>query len=181
MRLSKLICNQLPMLQTLYRRKLVISDKRPFCKRKVEDGHHIYRCSHPIRTDQWNEELQKLALWLQNQSTEPGIRQLLITMLHRWHKNPEPNHYRHPDKFLNKLAEDQHAIGWYALIQGFMASSIVEAQHCHFQYIGSLRSGRVWATALCRQLWFLFESMWDTHNSYYHEHCHTGERELQEY
>ena len=158
----------------------MISDKCPFCKTKVEDGQHIYRCSHPVQTDQWNEELQKLALWLQNQSTEPEIRQMLVTMLQRWHKNPKPNHYCHPDKFLNKLAEDQHEIGWYALLQGFLANSIVKAQHQHFQYIGLLQSSRVWATALCRQLWSLFESMWDTCNSYYHEHCDTGEHELRE-
>ena len=72
---------------------------------------HIYRCSHPARQEQWNEELQKLAPWLQNQSIEPGIRQMLITMIQQWHQNPTPNHYRHLEKFLNKLAEDQHAIG----------------------------------------------------------------------
>ena len=72
-------------------------------------------------------------------------------------------------------------IGWYALLQGFLASSIVTVQHQHFQYIGLLRSNRVWATAFCRQLWILFESMWDKHNSFYHEHWDTGEQEqLQE-
>ena len=81
MRLSKLICNQLPTLQTLHRWKQVISNKCPFCKTKVEDRQHIYRWSHLAWQEQWNGELQKLALWLQNQSTEPGIRQMLITMI----------------------------------------------------------------------------------------------------
>ena len=34
--------------------------------------------------------------------------------------------------------------------------------------------------AFCQQLWFLFESMWDTHNSFYHDHWDMGEQELQE-
>ena len=101
-------------------------------------------------------------------------------MLNRWYANPEPKPYRHLDKILNKLVKDQHAIGWYALLQGFITNSIVEAQHHHFQYIGSLRSGKVWAAALCRQLWFLFEAMWETCNSYYHEHRDTGEHNLRE-
>ena len=76
----------------------------------TEDGQHIYRCSHPARKELWNEELQKVALWLQNQSTEPGIRQMIVTMLNRWHGHPNPRHYCHPDNILNGLAEDQHAI-----------------------------------------------------------------------
>ena len=91
MQIFKLICNQLPTLQTFFCRKWVISDKCLFCKTKVKDGQHIYRCSHPVQKDQWIEELQKVALWLQNQSTEPGIWQMLIIMLHRWHKNPKPS------------------------------------------------------------------------------------------
>ena len=152
MQISKLICNQLPTLQTLSRQKQVISDKCPFCKTMVEHKQHIYRCAHVVCQDQWREELQKVALWLQNQHSEPGIRQMLIMMLNQWHKNPDPNHYHHLDKILNVLTEDQHEIGWYALLQGFIAHSIVDAQHRHFQYIGLLRSDKVWVTGFCRQL-----------------------------
>ena len=39
-------------------------------------------------------------------------------------------------------------------------------------------SGTVWATALCKQLWALFEAMWSTRNLYYHEQKDTGEQNL---
>ena len=77
---SKVISNQLPTLQILYCRKHVISDKCLFCTVAVEDMQHIYRCTHTARQDQWKEQLQRLARWLQDQSTEPGLQKMLIIM-----------------------------------------------------------------------------------------------------
>ena len=55
---------------------------------------------------------------------------------------------------------------------------MVTTQHLYFQHIGSLRSGLVWVVSFCKQMRALFESLWDTRNSYYHEHLDTGENNL---
>ena len=144
----------------------------------TEDLQHIYRCPHVARQDQWKEQLLRLAQWLQEQSTEPGLRQMLIIMLNRWHDHKSASLFRGIDPILNRAAWDQHAIGWFAFLKGFIAKSIVTTQHAYFQYIGSLRSGTVWAAALCKQLWTLFESLWDIWNSFYHKHLDTGEHDL---
>ena len=128
--------------------------------------------------EQWTEELQQLALWLQDQSTDPGIRRLLITMLNQWHNNQDPVSYQGPEAHLKTLATDQQAIGWFALLQGFLAQSVVDAQTAYFQDIRLHRSGMVWAYALCKQLWAFFESMWSTRIFYYHEQKDTGKQEL---
>ena len=65
-------------------------------------------------------------------------------------------------------------------LKGFITKSIVTTQHAYFQYIGSLQSGTVWAAALCKHLWYLFESLWDTRNSFYHEHLNTGKHDLRD-
>ena len=139
---------------------------------------HFYRCPHVARQDQWKEQLLCLAQWLQEQSTEPGLRQMLMIMLNRWHDHKSALLFRGTDLILNRAAWDQHAIGWFTFLKGFIAKSIVTTQY--FQYICSFLSGTVWAAAFCKQLWTLFESLWDTRNSFYHEHLHTGERDLRE-
>ena len=176
--MSKVLCNQLPALQILCRRKHFTSNKCPFCAVATEDLQHIYRCPHVARQDQWKEQLLCLAQWLQEQSTEPGLRQMLMIMLNRWHDHKSASLFRGTDLILNRAAWDQHAIGWFTFLKGFIAKSIVTTQY--FQYICSFLSGTVWAAAFCKQLWTLFESLWDTRNSFYHEHLHTGERDLRE-
>ena len=61
LRMSKVICNQLPTLQILCHRKVVTSNKCPFCAVATEDLQHIYRCPHVARQDQWKEQLLHLA------------------------------------------------------------------------------------------------------------------------
>ena len=66
LRMSKVICNQLPTL--LHCRRHVTSDKCLFYKVTVEDVQHIFRCSHQARQEQWKDCLPSLAQWLQEQS-----------------------------------------------------------------------------------------------------------------
>ena len=145
-----IICNQLPTVQILHRRQHVTSDKCPFCKVAVEDVQHIFRCTHQARQEQWKERLQHLTQWLQEQSTEPGLQQMLIIMLNQWHNHNAWSLFRCSDPILNRAAWDQHAIGWVILLKGFIAKSIIITQHAYFQYIGSLQSGTVWAAAFCK-------------------------------
>ena len=63
------------------------------------------------------------------------------------------SYYQSPKPHLKAPARDQHVIGWFAFLKGFIAQSVVDTQSEYFQDIGSQRSGTVWAAALCKQLW----------------------------
>ena len=124
--MSEVICNRFPTVQILWCRHHVTSDQCPFCAIATEDLQHISRCPHVTRQDQWKESLLCLAQWLQEQWTEPGLWQMLIIMLNRWHDQKSSSLFCGSDPIQNRAAWDQHAIGWFCFPQGIHCQI-----HCH--------------------------------------------------
>ena len=104
---------------------------------------------------------------------------MISTMLNRWYTG-FAKRYRPMDPRFNTVAQDQTSIGWELFLNSFIATSMVEARDEYYRFLGSLGLGSSWLSALCTQLWKLFELFWNTCNTHYHEHSDTRETELQD-
>ena len=157
----------------------------PCCGQKdvVEDHLHIPRCTSPNVQAEWDLRIRELTCWLDLQLTHPGVKQMLLHILHlvRDPRAPAP----HPTAPLQRALHSQLLIGSQGLLDGRLSHHWVTLQQEYYRFVGSRRSSHLWASRLSQQLIMIGHHLWSHRNSVKHsgesiqarrQHQHLNER-----
>jgi hypothetical protein len=151
----------------LKRWKQSSSSACPRCLAPVEDINHVWKCQHPDVKALWKTTLIKLSSWLEDQYTDPALKDGLLLYLDSWRSNlPLPPT---PLEFTD-LFQSQTAIGWN-LLEGWLSSSWADTQQAYLSSIRSRRSGRRWLISLIKKLWDVSWDLWDHRNGIMHRNA----------
>ena len=77
-----------------------------------------------------------------------------------------PIHITRPS--LVKISADQGYIGWFAFLQGFLATAMITQQIQYFVMVGSQGSSTKWGSDLCKEFWNIVKRFWDQKNALIH-------------
>jgi hypothetical protein len=169
--ITKLLSNSLPTGTVMVARKRRLHPHCPLCHTQEEDILHMLTCQSQPTSNHRETLLQDLKLWLTTSKTDPDITQFLITGLRSWFLNPfgdEPLHQSSNHNTFVALT-DQLELGWFALLCGYLANTLIQIQHQYFISISSRKHGSSWASQLSHKLWSLSFSIWKHRNSALHE------------
>jgi hypothetical protein len=148
----------------LKRWKQSSSSACPRCLAPVEDINHVWKCQHPDVKALWTTTLIKLSSWLEDQYTDPALKDGFLLYLDSWRSDlPLPPA---PLEFTG-LFQSQTAIGWN-LLEGWLSASWADIQQEYLSSIRSRRSGRRWLIALIKKLWDVSWDLWDHRNGIVH-------------
>ena len=64
--------------------------------------------------------------------------------------------------------QNQEAIGWQAFFEGYLACDWAATQQTYYDWVGSRRTGRRWATEIIKKLWNIAWDLWEHRNGYVH-------------
>ena len=147
-----------PTNQILQRRKQVPDDKCPRCE-EIETREHVLRCDGYGATDSWDAAVSKLSAWMQQTSTHPAIRDVIVSRLRSWH-DQQPLETRNWYQ-AGPAAAAQDQIGWWSFLQGFVATEWGETQAEYFRWLKLKRTSKRWVTALIKKLWEISWTLWE--------------------
>jgi len=154
----------------MLRRKEWTHDQCPRCKLPNEDTTHVWKCQDPRAKEQWASSIEKLAMWMKDQKTHPGITLTVVEYLTAWQESREAIPVMAHQFFDVHIAtQNQNDIGWRAFFEGCPAKGWEEAQQEYYLWIQSKRTGLRWLSALIRKLWDLAWDMWDHRNQILHD------------
>ena len=141
--ISKVICNQLPTMQIMFWQNHATIDFCLFCWKNIETSEDLFTWTHPEKRDLWASCLMSLHIWLAATQMDPFLVSIIPTVLCWWalcpSSNPTPFTSHIPT--LANISADQHYIGWFAFLQGCLATSMINQQNQYFAMIGSCCSG----------------------------------------
>jgi hypothetical protein len=163
-------------------RKEWTHNKCPLCGLQEETTVHVLHCAKA--TAIWNQTLEKLKLWTEEQNTEPSLSKAIIINLQQWRENIPNNNRKHKTALQQSLSQ-QNGMGWYSFILGRHTKGFEHIQQAHYQTIESKKTGLRWTVALIKKLMGVAWDMWQHRNSVLHddpENYHTkllvGEADL---
>ena len=155
--------------KNMLRRKKRDTEACPRCSAPVEDSKHIITCPHPTATELWEKSLDHIEQWLQNSQTDPKISSIILSRLHSWRTNTDPEIFDGLPITLDQLLFKQDNIGWEAAFRGCWSHGWAEAQEQYFKTLKSRKSGRRWLAALIKKLWQVAWDMWEHRNGIIHD------------
>jgi hypothetical protein len=97
------------------------------CHNGNEDWTQVLRCLHPSQQTWRNKLLIALRLTCEKYSTREALVSILIDGLHAWLHYTTINTEDYP-AVLRHLIQEQHSLGWGALLRGFWSSRWAQVQ-----------------------------------------------------
>ena len=168
--ISKWINGDIPTGKKLKERKHRTDAACPLCNKPNEDLLHILTCRNLDSEAYRLSQLTALEEWLIALDTHQDIVQFLISGLKSWFSDPtgyEPFHHASTHA-LHDAFTDQLQFSWFAILCGFLTSSLTHQQHLHYKAIGSRRSGNRWTINLISKLWSILHNIWKMRNDSLH-------------
>ena len=92
----------------------------PRCNKENEDTKHVLQCDQAGANELWNEELDKVAEWMNEQNFPTDMATSIVEGIQAWRKNIPLNTTTH-DRDILKAVRAQIRIGWQNFIEGFWA------------------------------------------------------------
>jgi hypothetical protein len=142
----------------------------PLCGREGETLEHMYRCQDKRATDIWDKSVTIFRKFLQKRNTCPDITDALIDGLSAWRREqiyelPASNMWFG----LRAAVESQSAIGWGALLNGFLSTDWLASQDAYFKWRKKRNTGAVWASSVISELWAFAWRIWEHRNDIVHD------------
>ena len=145
----------------------------PGCNHPKETTTHIIKCKAPGATEIWNNEIEKLAQWMNTNKAAPEITEAVISGLEGWRNNQQPHTKRFNLPFLNIAIAHQNRIGWKCFLHGFTSKYWELAQQTFLQFKSSRTTGKRWISSLIKKLWETIWALWRYRNGLVHEQSNT--------
>jgi hypothetical protein len=150
----------------MLRRKIRTTAQCPRCLHD-ETPEHVWKCQDAEANATWENSLNSLKCWLQENSTHPEMSAAIIEYLDSWRNDRPPN--LHIFQAWIKLAVmHQSVLGWRNLLEGIPSKHWQETQQVYFSRIGSARSPKRWTIAMIQKMWEVAWNMWEHHNGILH-------------
>ena len=107
-------------------------NKCPLCGQQEETTLHVLQCTKASNI--WNQTLANLRIWMEEQSTEPTLREVILTNLQKW-RQATPSLSRHNKTAIHHSLLQQNDIGWYSFLLGRHAKGFEQIQQLYYQSI----------------------------------------------
>ena len=141
----------------------------PRCGTARENVEHILLCTAPSATSIWDNAIDKLAIWLEENDAEPHLAEIICTSLRAWrNKERLPFPTRDIPIIVMEAMVEQDSIGWYNLTNGFISKKWRTIQKAHFKDIGSMKSPILWISRFQKRIWEIPWQMWQHRNEFLH-------------
>jgi hypothetical protein len=145
-----------------------VENKCPSCGVENEDTCHISRCTDPIRTSLYQEDVNLLSIWLRDNHTPSSINLTLTNYLR--HRGTRLMSSLIPlDSPLQALATNQDNLGFDNLLIGRLPKSLLTLMKPHLTnltYRGP--TAETWSRKLSQELLFFSHRQWTCRNSVKH-------------
>ncbi len=131
-----------------------------------EDARHVNSCPSPEAQEEWDSLMDELGDWMTSVDTHPEIHLAIIHILTSANRAEAPTFQTL--WALRKAMQQQLRIGKQGVVFGIMSREWERIQQNYYKDIGSLRTGRRWASLLVARLWSVGFHMWDHRNKCLH-------------
>jgi len=100
------------------------------CHNPLEDKAHILQCQALMAKEQWITSVTALQQWMKDLGADPLLTRTLISWLQTWQTNePQPNNN------IPLLDQQQSAIGWERMLDGWLSKSWQEHQEHYWSHM----------------------------------------------
>ena len=141
----------------------------PRCNDPDETTSHVWTCSGGGADGRWEKSLADLWDWMTEQETAPELRDAICDYLRSWRDKSQVLAGHQCDfPGLQQAVHNQATIGWQAFFEGYLACDWAATQHTYYEWAGSRRTGRRWATEILKKLWNIAWDLWEHRNGYVH-------------
>ena len=141
----------------------------PRCNFHTETIAHILQCPSETALLKWEMSIKSIKDWLQGKKTCPELQNLIISSLQSWHLNIKPILPKKGFLGVDEIYLEQQSIGWRQFIGGCISKKWAIAQNKYYFWIGSKKSGNMWAKGLIQQLWKVAWNQWEDRNHALHK------------
>ena len=144
-------------------------DSCPRCGTDREDVEHVLTCKARSATTIWDNEVDKLVQWLEDNNAEPHMADMICTSLRAWRKGDQlPHPTTDIPMIVMEAMVEQDNIGWHNFTNGFISKKWRIIQGAHFKDIGSTKSPILWISRFQRRIWHIPWQMWQHRNEFLH-------------
>jgi hypothetical protein len=152
----------------------------PRCDSAEETNEHVLLCPDSRATTQWRDSITSLRRSLESNDTDPEIITAIIEGLNSWkfgYPSPPPR-----EPIVRSAWSSQNAIGWWAMVNGFVSCEWHKAQRNFFKLsnardpFGRPKDVRRWTVELVRKLLGISWDMWRHRNGVLHSNELTAQR-----
>jgi hypothetical protein len=152
--------SRLSLRSTLWNWGLIDNPMCPRCPAEETDRFHVLRCPQVDATAIFNQQMDRLSIWLLKQHTHPVLREGLLSQLRTWRTGmPWLGLQNIPAPYQQAL-DAQWNLGPSALIDGMVHWKCVEIQQRYYAWLRRRRTGFRWHVMLIRQIWQIAWDLW---------------------
>jgi hypothetical protein len=140
-----------------------VTNHCPCCKRHNEDILHLTTCQDVGRTTIFNEMVDKLGDWLDNNHTPEDLTFFICKYLKGRDRLLMTNIIPHNHKY-HALAIAHDRLGWRSFLEGRISTILVQEMHYHLASTPSLIGAADWAKGLVNHLIRITHRQWKYRN-----------------
>ena len=119
------------------------------------------------------DSVSKVEHWMQKNTTEPGLRRMLVSYLKKRGRIQMSNLLPHSMQGMlhqmtnryAKIAKIQDRLGWYCLMEDRIPSILVQHQHKHIKSTQNQMTTKRWVDGMIRQLTGVVHRQWVYQNT----------------
>lgn len=142
-------------------------DNCPRCDAPGETTTHVLLCEHEEAQEIWNDSLDSLDEWMEENKFLKDIRIQLIGNIRHW-ATGTPLPEASLDINIRRLVQKQDITGWKNLIQGFINNGWRTLQTEHMENNNSKKSPLLLMAKLQRKIWHIAWKLWEHRNDILH-------------
>ena len=152
----------------------------PRCGKEEEDTNHVLQCKAEQANLLWQEEMEKLRIWMRDNNAEPNLAENIITMLQTWREGKQHCPTTTGPRDHQLAMTEQQRIGLRGIISGFYSKRWTAIEDEFLRRKHSRLKGEQWIGKLQRRIWEIAWKMWEQRNRILHEDNHSmSEAEIQ--
>jgi hypothetical protein len=144
-----------------------VTNHCPCCHRFNEDIYHITTCTDAGRTTIFNQMVDELGSWLEDNHTPPDLTEMIVLYL-RGRNTVKMQDLIHYTSRYHPVAVLHDQLGWRSFLEGRISTLLVQEMHNHLAGTSSLISAVDWAKGLVNHLIRITHRQWKYRNSVTH-------------
>ena len=148
----------------------------PRCNAPDETAAHVWQCAGRGADDRWEKSITELHEWMLAMDTAPEVSEVIYAHLRSWRAGGTAVGRRYEFPGIDQALDYQAAFGWHAFFEGFLVRNWAEVQQTYYNWVGSKRTGRRWASAIIKKLWDIAWDLWEHRNGFLHKEKQTAQQ-----
>ncbi len=94
---------------------------------------HVWICQGAGASEVWDQSMERLQNWLQDNRTDPNLHEVLLSHLNGWRYNSDDN--LSVPYGLKLLIDQQNAIGWNSFLESWIGIEWEATQQAYYNLI----------------------------------------------